>query len=47
MEKDFNTGAGFTAVHDRLPEFFKDEKFPPHDTIFDIPDQELDKVMEF
>ena len=47
MEKDFNSGAGFTAVHDRLPEFFKDEKFPPHDTIFDIPDRELDKVMEF
>ena len=47
MEKDFNARAGFTAVHDRLPEFFKDEKFPPHDTIFDIPDRELDKVMEF
>lgn len=46
IERDFNTGAGFTAVHDRLPEFFKDEKFPPHDTIFDISDQELDKVME-
>ena len=47
MEKDFNAGAGFTAVHDRLPEFFRDEKLPPHDTIFDIPDRELDKVMEF
>jgi aldehyde:ferredoxin oxidoreductase len=46
MEKDFNTGAGFTPVHDRLPEFFKEEELPPHNTVFDIPDQELDRVME-
>jgi aldehyde:ferredoxin oxidoreductase len=47
MEKDFNTGAGFTSVHDRLPEFFLEEKLPPHDTVFDIPDHELDSVMKF
>lgn len=47
MEKDFNTGAGFTSVHDRLPEFFMEEKLPPHDTVFDIPDRELDSVMKF
>ncbi len=46
MEKDFNTGAGFTSVHDRLPEFFLEEKLPPHDTVFDIPGEELDRVME-
>jgi aldehyde:ferredoxin oxidoreductase len=46
MEKDFNTGAGFTSVHDRLPEFFMEEELPPHNTVFDIPDQELDRVME-
>ena len=47
MEKDFNTGAGFTSVHDRLPEFFKEEKLPPHNSVFDIADEELDKVMMF
>ncbi len=46
MEKDFNTGAGFTSVHDRLPEFFVEEELPPHNTVWDIPDEELDRVME-
>lgn len=45
MEKDFNTNAGFTSAHDRLPDYFSEEKLPPHDTVFDVPDEELDKVM--
>ncbi len=43
-ERAFNTAAGFTRVHDRLPEFMQYEKLPPHNVTFDVPDTELDKV---
>jgi len=43
-ERDFNRRAGFTAADDRLPRFFKTEPLPPHNTVFDVPDEELDKV---
>jgi aldehyde:ferredoxin oxidoreductase len=44
IERSFNTAAGFTRVHDRLPEFMKREKLPPHNVVFDVPDETLDKV---
>ena len=44
MERAFNEAAGFTKVHDRLPEFMKYEKLPPHNVVADVPDEELDKV---
>ena len=44
MERKFNAGAGFTKAHDRLPEFMKLEKLPPHNTVWDVPDEELDLV---
>lgn len=44
MERDFNERAGFTNKQDRLPEFFKKEKLPPHDTTFQVADADLDKV---
>lgn len=47
LEHDFNTRAGFTKEHDRLPGFFKTEKVAPHNVTFDIPDEELDKVYNF
>jgi len=43
-ERAFNKAAGFTKVDDRLPEFMKYEKLPPHNVVFDVPDKELDKV---
>ena len=43
-ERNFNEAAGFTKVHDRLPEFMKYEKLPPHDGVFDVPDDALDAV---
>ncbi|MFQ5997047.1 MAG: aldehyde ferredoxin oxidoreductase family protein [Dehalococcoidales bacterium] len=43
-ERTFNEAAGFTKVDDRLPEFMKYEKLPPHNVVFDVPDKELDKV---
>jgi aldehyde:ferredoxin oxidoreductase len=44
MERAFNEAAGFTKAHDRLPEFMKYEKLPPHNMVFDVPDKILDKV---
>jgi aldehyde:ferredoxin oxidoreductase len=43
-ERKFNEAAGFTKVHDRLPEFMKYEKLPPHDGVYDVPDEALDAV---
>jgi len=47
MERDFNTAAGFTNKDDRLPEFFKNEKLPPHNITFGVSDEELDEVFNF
>ena len=44
LELDFNRRAGFTPLDDRLPEFMTYEKLPPHDTVWDIADAEIDKV---
>jgi aldehyde:ferredoxin oxidoreductase len=44
IERQFNKVAGFTAADDRLPEFLRTEKLPPYNTVFDVPDEELDKV---
>lgn len=43
-ERAFNEAAGFTKVHDRLPEFMKYEPLPPHNQVFDVPDSVLDSV---
>jgi len=47
IEMDFNRRAGFTSADDRLPEFFKLEKLPPHDVVFDVSDEDLDSVLKF
>ncbi len=47
VETDFNQRAGFTSAHDRLPEFFKYENLPPHGHTFDVPDEQLDAVLNF
>jgi aldehyde:ferredoxin oxidoreductase len=46
-ERGFNTRAGFTAGHDRLPEYFKKEVLPPHNVTFLVKDDDLDKVFNW
>ena len=46
-ERNFNAGAGFTAQHDRLPEFFKKESFPPHNITFQVKDKDLDTLFNW
>jgi len=47
MERDFNFRAGFTEKDDRLPEYMKKEKLPPHDITFQVTDEDLDEVFNF
>jgi aldehyde:ferredoxin oxidoreductase len=46
-EREFNKAAGFTAEHDRLPRFFKNEKLAPHGVVFQVADEELDGVFNW
>ncbi|MBC7235805.1 MAG: aldehyde ferredoxin oxidoreductase [Chloroflexi bacterium] len=43
-ERAFNEAAGFGPAHDRVPEFMKYEPLPPHNQVFDVPDEALDAV---
>ncbi|MGE5572287.1 MAG: aldehyde ferredoxin oxidoreductase family protein [Bacteroidota bacterium] len=45
VEKEFNRRAGFAEAHDRLPEWFGEEPLPPHNTVFDVNDADLDEVL--
>jgi aldehyde:ferredoxin oxidoreductase len=45
-EMEFNRKAGFSSVHDQLPEMFT-EAFPPHDTQWDFSTDELTKTLSF
>lgn len=43
-ERAFNEAAGLGKLADRMPEFMKTEPLPPHNQVFDIPDEALDSV---
>jgi len=45
-ERAFNIAAGFTNKDDRLPEFFK-EPVPPHNSVWDFTDEEIDEFWNF
>ena len=44
MEREFNRRAGFTAMDDRLPDWMTKEPLPHHNTVFDVPNEELDNI---
>ena len=46
-EREFNRKAGFTKEQDRLPDFFKKEKLPPHNVTFQVKDEDLDQVFNW
>lgn len=46
IERQFNLEAGLGKTSDRLPEFMKKEALSPKGLVFDIPDEDLDKVWE-
>ena len=47
LEREFNTKAGFTKEMDRLPDYFKKEKLPPHNVTFMVKDSDLDQVFNW
>jgi aldehyde:ferredoxin oxidoreductase len=47
VEIDFNRRAGFNEADDRVPDFFKREKLPPHGVIFDVSDEDLDNTLKW
>ena len=47
FERMFNEGAGFTAADDRLPVWMKTVPLPPHNTVFEVTDADLDSVFDF
>lgn len=46
LEREFNRKAGFTRHHDRLPEWMKEEPLPPHQAVFDVPEEEIDQIFD-
>jgi aldehyde:ferredoxin oxidoreductase len=46
MEREFNRAAGFSEKDDRIPEWMTLEPLPPTDSVFDVPDQELDAIFD-
>ncbi|MCX8027071.1 MAG: aldehyde ferredoxin oxidoreductase [Thermodesulfovibrionales bacterium] len=47
MEREFNMKAGFTKEHDRLPRYFYTEPIAPHNVVFKVKDEDLDKVFNW
>jgi len=45
-ERKFNKKAGFTKIHDRVPDYFTREPLKPTNAIFDIKDEELDLMFD-
>jgi aldehyde:ferredoxin oxidoreductase len=46
-EREFNLKAGFGPEQDRLPAFMKEQPLPPHNIIFQVKDEDLDKVFNW
>ncbi len=46
IERDFNMRAGIGKEGDRMPEFMKYEKLPPHNQVWDVTDEELDSFWD-
>lgn len=42
-ETQFNQLAGITTKDDDVPAFMREERLPPHNSVFDVPKEELDK----
>jgi aldehyde:ferredoxin oxidoreductase len=46
MERAFNRRAGFTSADDRIPEWMTREPLSPSNSVFDVPDEELDAIFD-
>ncbi len=46
LERAFNRRAGFRAADDRLPKWMSSEPCPPNNSVFDVPDSDLDHIFD-
>jgi aldehyde:ferredoxin oxidoreductase len=46
LEQAFNQAAGLTPADDRIPEWMTLEPLPPHNTVFDVPEEDLDALFD-
>jgi aldehyde:ferredoxin oxidoreductase len=44
VEREFNRLAGVSDAQCDVPEFMRIEPLPPHDSVFDIPKEDMDKI---
>jgi aldehyde:ferredoxin oxidoreductase len=47
MEREFNKRAGFTKEDDRLPGWMTREALPENNSVFDVPDDQLDSIFDW
>jgi aldehyde:ferredoxin oxidoreductase len=47
LEREFNRRAGFTAADDRIPEYMRTEPLPPHNSVFDASESDLDSIFDW
>ena len=47
QERDFNQKAGIGPAADRLPDWMRTEPLAPTNAVFDVPQEEMDKLFEF
>ncbi len=45
-ELEFNRRAGITAADYKIPEYMREEPLPPHNTVFDVPDSDLETIFD-
>ena len=46
LERKFNEKAGVSEHYYRMPEFMKEEPLPPHNTVFDITQEEMEGIWD-
>lgn len=44
VEIGFNRRAGLGPETDRVPEWMREVPLPPHNALFDVPEEELDQI---
>ena len=47
LEREFNRRAGFTPADDRIPEYMRTEPLPPHNSVYDASDEDLDSIFNW
>lgn len=47
LEREFNSGAGFSAKDDRIPEWMTEEPLSPTNAVFDVPEEDLDSLFNW